>query len=108
MKNRNPKKALCLLFALLLILPLLAACSESKENTDGEKAGTDAPAVSSDNTAPEETEEETEPDPFAGRSYNGRSFRVSSSTNDAESTLVSSNYLIEGPEAASARRTPAP
>ncbi|MBR4204647.1 MAG: hypothetical protein IKQ92_04140 [Clostridia bacterium] len=96
--TRRAKKALCLLTALLMLLPVFAACSESKENTDGEKAGTDAPAVSSDNTAPEETEEETEPDPFAGRSYNGRSFRVSSSTNDAESTLVSSNYLIEGPE----------
>ncbi len=38
------------------------------------------------------------PDPFADFDYNGQNFWVYTSTNDAANTLVSSNFLIQGPE----------
>ena len=66
-------------------------------------ASTEEAAVTAD-TAPsteaaEETEAETEaPDPFADFDYGGQNFRVYTSANNASSSLVSSNFLIEGPE----------
>ena len=55
------KKALCLLLALLMLLPALAACGESKENTDA-PANTDASGQpSAEDAAPGEEEEEESP-----------------------------------------------
>jgi ABC-type glycerol-3-phosphate transport system substrate-binding protein len=55
------KKALCILLALLMLLPALAACSESKENTD---TPANTPSDASDQTSADvpgsEGEEETE------------------------------------------------
>ncbi len=79
------KRFTLILLALLLALP---SCGngESTETT---------PAT---DTAADTTVETAEPDPFADFDYNGQNFRVYTSNHNASSSLVSSNFLIQGPE----------
>ena len=77
--------------ALLLLAAMLttAACSENASDNDARQ--TDS-LVSEADTTPE-----TEPDPLADLNYDGRSFRIYTSTNNPGG-VGNSNYLIEGPE----------
>ena len=77
--------------ALLLLAAMLAttACAEKASENDAKQ--TDAPLSEGDTTP------ETEPDPLADLNYDGRSFRIYTSTNDPGG-VGNSNYLIEGPE----------
>ena len=66
---------------------MLASCGETKE---------DDPANTKDTSA-ENTETE-EPDPFADVNFNGREFRIYTSTNVASYGMGNSNALIQGTE----------
>ena len=85
------KRLFLVLLAAILCSGSIAGCASTEENAE---AGDTTPTA-----AAEETEAETEEiDPFADFDYNGQSFRVYTSAHDASATLVSSNFLIEGPE----------
>ena len=85
------KRLFLVLLAAILCSGSIAGCASTEENAE---AGDTTPTA-----AAEETEAETEEiDPFADFDYNGQSFRVYTSANNASATLVSSNFLIEGPE----------
>ncbi len=56
------KKTLCFILALFLLLPLFAACSESRENTD---VSNNSPSGNDIQTPSAETEPETEEDPLS-------------------------------------------
>ncbi|MBO4931817.1 MAG: hypothetical protein J6I42_06500 [Clostridia bacterium] len=88
----NVKRLFLVLLAAIMCSGSIVGCASTEE--------TDTPADISNPTAEvEETEAETEaPDPFADFDYNGQSFRVYTSNHNASATLVSSNFLIEGPE----------
>ena len=94
-KRTTVQKGFCLLSTLLLLLPVIVSCGESKQNAETQTAEAPTSEPSAVETVPEETEE---PDPFAGRDYGGRSLRISTSTNIAAVTLGNSNLYIEGPE----------
>ncbi len=84
------KRLFVVLLAAILCSGSIVGCASTEETDTA-------------NTTPtadvEETEAETEtPDPFADFDYAGQSFRVYTSAHDASSSLVSSNFLIEGPE----------
>ncbi len=79
----------CLLVALM-VASSLVGCSESS-TTETTAADTN---VNTDTTAVE-TEEV---DPFAGFDYEGKDFRIWTSTNAAAVSLGNSNYMIQGPE----------
>lgn len=90
MKEQNWKYILCALLSLSLCVGNLAGCAQ-KEQPENDASTNITP----NDTAETETEEV---DPFAGFDYNGQSFRIYTSTNDASDSLTSSNFLIEGPE----------
>ncbi len=79
----------CLL-AILTVLPSLAGCSENSVETE-----TTAATAAAETEAAVETEEA---DPFAGFDYEGKNFRIWTSTNAAAVSLGNSNYMIQGPE----------
>ena len=85
------KRLFLVLLAAILCSGSIAGCA-STEETD--TTATDTPTAE----AVEIVEETEAPDPFADFDYNGQSFRVYTSANNASATLVSSNFLIEGPE----------
>lgn len=74
-------RLLCLLLAMLMLLPL-TACGNTEETK--ETTGSDTTVVGDDAV-------ETEPDILAGLSYNGATFHIMTSD-----TNISSNYLLEG------------
>ncbi len=86
--------ALCLLM-LFGSLAELTACGTGEAEETATAAPTDTEAVSED-------ESTTEADPFADVNYNGRAFRILTSTNVASSGMGNSNYLIEGEKDAAA------
>lgn len=84
------KRLFLVLLAAIMCSGSIVGCASTEETT------TDATTPTAE---AEETEAETEaPDPFADFDYNGQSFRVYTSNHNASTTLVSSNFLIEGPE----------
>ncbi len=88
----NVKRLLIVLLAAILCSGSIVGCASTEEADTSADVTTPTAEV-------EETEAETEaPDPFADFDYNGQSFRVYTSAHNASSTLVSSNFLIEGPE----------
>ncbi len=85
------KRLFLVLLAALMCSGSIVGCANNEEtNTD-----TSNPTANTEETVAEETEA---PDPFADFDYNGQSFRVYTSANDESASLVSSNFLIEGPE----------
>lgn len=89
------KKTLALVLALLMLAPAVVSCSNN--SASGDENETTAPTSAEPQT--EAAADETEaPDPFAGITFDGRDFRVSTSTNQAEITFSTSNNYIEGPE----------
>lgn len=96
------KKQLSLILALLMLLPTVIACAESKENTEETTPATTT-TPSADATVEEVVEEDTNPyyegyvDPFTDVSFDGETLSIYTSVNQ-RGTLTSSNYLIEGPE----------
>ena len=91
MKEQYTKYVLCAILSTSLCMGAFAGCTQEK-NSETEKS---MDTASTDTTVEEETEA---PDPFADFDYNGQSFRIYTSTNDASASLKSSNFLIEGPE----------
>ena len=89
MKGQQWKYILCALLSLSLCVGNLASCSQNDSKESDTESSTTAESL--------ETETE-EMDPFADFDYNGQSFRIYTSTNDASDSLKSSNFLIEGPE----------
>lgn len=95
------KKQLSLVLVLLVLLPMIASCAESKENAEETAAPTNTPSAE---TVTEEAAEEEDPyyegyvDPFVGVDFDGDTFTIYNSINDASTSLPTSNYLIEGPE----------
>ena len=89
MKGQQWKYILCALLSLSLCVGNLASCSQNDSKESDTESSTTAESL--------ETETE-EMDPFADFDYNGQSFRIYTSTNDASDSLTSSNFLIEGPE----------
>ena len=94
------KQKLSLVLALLMLLPTFTACAESKENTEETSAPTVTPGA--EETVEEVKEEnpyyEGYVDPFVDVDFDGDTFMIYNSINDAAVTLPSSNFLIEGPE----------
>ena len=87
------KKQIAMLLALALLVPTAAGCAEDQtENAGGEP---NTPSTDINVPAAEETEE---PDPFAGVDFDGRTFSIYTSVNEATVGVESSNYLIEGYE----------
>ena len=92
------KKQLSLVLALLMLLPAVTACAESKENTEE----TTQSATPSAETVGEVVEEanpyyEGYVDPFTDVDFDGETLSIYTSVNQ-RGTLTSSNFLIEGPE----------
>ena len=95
------KQKLSLVLALLMLLPTFTACAESKENTEETTAAPTATPTAEETV--EEVKEENPyyegyVDPFVDVDFDGDTFMVYNSINDAAVTLPSSNFLIEGPE----------
>ncbi len=97
------KKTLCLTLAILWIasaVSLLAGCAETEEPVETEKQ-TEA-ATSGDTAAVGESEAESDSVPaddrFTGVNYNGRKFRIHTSTRVATTGVAQSNLFIEGVE----------
>lgn len=88
------KRLFIVLLAALMCSGGLVGCASTENENTNDTANTDASNTTA-NAAADETEA---PDPFADFDYNGQSFRVYTSENNASGTLVSSNFLIEGPE----------
>ena len=87
----NVKRLFIVLLAAILCGGSFVGCASTEETAE---AGNTTPTA-----AVEETEAETEAvDPFADFDYNGQNFRIYTSAHNASNTLVSSNFLIEGPE----------
>ena len=86
MKGQQWKYILCALLSLSLCVGNLASCSQNDSKESDTESSTTAESL--------ETETE-EMDPFADFDYNGQSFRIYTSTNDASDSLKSSNFLIE-------------
>ena len=85
------RRILCLL--LVLLQAGMVACGNAEGGPDsGETKSAD---VQTENGTESETEEV---DPFAGFNYDGKDFRIYTSTNIAAVSLGNSNYMIEGPE----------
>ncbi|MBQ9151453.1 MAG: hypothetical protein IJX72_04320 [Clostridia bacterium] len=87
----NLKKWLCLLLATVMLLSVtavFAGCGETNEDPSGKDTG----------TTPVGSEEETieEDHRFDNVNYNGREFRIYTSTNIASAGMGNSNFLIEG------------
>ena len=89
MKGQQWKYILCALLSLSLCVGNLASCSQNDSKESDTESSTTAESL--------ETETE-EMDPLADFDYNGQSFRIYTSTNDASDSLKSSNFLIKGPE----------
>lgn len=95
------KQKLSLVLALLMLLPTFTACAESKENAEETTAAPTATPTAEETV--EEVKEENPyyegyVDPFVDVDFDGDTFMVYNSINDAAVTLPSSNFLIEGPE----------
>ena len=84
-RTERTKKALCLLLSLLMLF--LAACGQSAE-TPSDTTAPHTAAVGESDTAEADTR-------FDGVKYDGREFRIYTSTNEA-STMGTSNVFIEG------------
>lgn len=85
------KRILCLL--LVLLQAGMVACGNAEGGSDsGETKSAD---MQTETAVESETEEA---DPFAGFNYDGKDFRIYTSTNIAAVSLGNSNYMIEGPE----------
>ena len=82
------KRMLCLL--LVLLQAGIVACNKTDDVETRETKSTDVQT--------EDTTETEETDPFADFDYDGRDFRIYTSTNVAAVSLGNSNYMIEGPE----------
>ncbi len=82
------KRFTLILLAMLLALPSCGN-AESVET---------AATINTTETVADPAAETAEADPFAGFDYAGQSFRVYTSNHAATSSLVSSNFLIEGPK----------
>ncbi len=81
-------------FLLALLTILMTACSTATSTeTDTPEAEVTEPGAQS-----EMTEETEEPDPFEGADYDGRTFCIYTSVNEATVGVETSNYLIEGYE----------
>jgi len=80
------KKLFILLLAALLCAGTVGCGAAAETETTETVAGTVETAV------------ETEPDPFADFNYEGKDFRLNTSINDAGPTILSSNFLIQGPD----------
>ena len=85
------KRILCLL--LVLLQAGMVACGNAE---GGPESGETKSADMQTETAVESETEEA--DPFAGFNYDGKDFRIYTSTNIAAVSLGNSNYMIEGPE----------
>lgn len=86
------KKWLSLALAVLLLLSVVsvfAACGKTEENPDPKNT---APSVSANS----ESDSVLEDHRFDNVSYNGRAFRIYTSTNAASAGMGNSNFLIEG------------
>ena len=94
------KQKLSLVLALLMLLPTFTACAESKENTEDTTSAAVTPTA--EETAEEVKEEnpyyEGYVDPFVDVNFDGDTFMIYNSINDASTSLPSSSYLIKGPE----------
>ncbi|MBE6711756.1 MAG: hypothetical protein E7579_11670, partial [Ruminococcaceae bacterium] len=96
------KQKLSLVLALLMLLPMIASCAESKENAEETAAAANIETPSAE-IAEEAAAEEDNPyyegyvDPFTDVDFDGDTLTVYTSVNQ-RGTLTSSNYLIEGPE----------
>ena len=85
------KKSLSLLLALLMLLSVttvFASCGETQEDPNV--------VVTGDSAANSEDESVEEDHRFDGVNYDGRKFRVYTSTNVASAGMGNSNFLIEG------------
>lgn len=85
------KKSLSLFLALLMLLSVtavFAACGETQEDPNTVQTG--------DSAANSEAETAEEDHRFDGVNYDGREFRIYTSTNAASSGMGNSNFLIEG------------
>ena len=80
------KRSICLILSLLMLLSL-AACGQSAE-TPSDTTASHTAAVDELDTAETDTR-------FDGVKYDGREFRIYTSTNEA-STMGTSNVFIEG------------
>ena len=87
------KKQIAVLLALALLIPAAAGCANNQAQDAGEEVKT--PTADASLPAAEETEE---PDPFEGVDFDGRTFSIYTSVNEATVGVESSNYLIEGYE----------
>ncbi len=85
------KRLFLVLLAAILCSGSIVGCASTEETP----ADTANPTANAEETVAEETEA---PDPFADFDYNGQSFRVYTSAHNASNSLVSSNFLIQGPE----------
>jgi len=83
----NKKRILAALLCALILTPAIASCSEKKVD----EGNTTLAAQES------ETQAETEYDPLADLNFEGKKFRIYTSTNNPGG-VGNSNYLIEGPE----------
>ena len=90
------KKLLALLLSASLLLSCLSACATNKENADEDDHAGQSSVSGADASAVEEETEEI--DPFADFNYDGRTFFIYTSVNEATVGVESSNYLIEGYE----------
>lgn len=94
------KKQLSLVLALLMLLPAVTSCAESKQNTEETTAPTTTtPAAEIVETvaADDNPYYEGYVDPFTDVDFDGATFSVYTSVNQ-RGTLTSSNFLIQGPE----------
>ncbi len=82
------KKLICLILALVMTMLSLCACAVQEDP----KETADTSAI---DTAETET---TEPDPFAGVDFDGETFDIHTSVNQATLSMSSSNLFIEGSE----------
>lgn len=89
---KNMKRLFIVLLAALMCSGGMVGCASTEDDTNSGDVTTGTP---DENAGEAETDA---PDPFADFDYDGQSFRVYTSAHNASGTLVSSNFLIEGPE----------
>ncbi len=90
------KRFISLMLEVVLLLTSLTACATNKENKDSSEPSGAVNTVDPSGAAAEEETEE--PDPFEGFDYDGRTFTIYTSINEATVGVESSNYLIQGYE----------
>ncbi len=85
---KRTSKLLSLLLAALMLIPVMAACSNSNDPADTTASGNPADTT----TAPDETTEDLLADPFPGVTYDGYNFRMYGAISD---TVVFSTIYRE-------------